>query len=370
MKKNAPIPKKEKSEPLKSGNKTTDNKNYQNKIRPNSQQNSGFGAASPQDVQLTPENIIYLQRTVGNRAVTNLISNKLDNPNFSSKGGNETTTPESQNSVTLGTAPTQSSMRWETWQLTADGQEYNRLQTRLEGTGYRFLSKVRSDSGIWESRYPSGETPANRVGWSIGSPDGYWSWATTANVVTECERISQLRPVNLGQPISRAREEFYNIDVTDLTLVSDHFPVDNNGDRWAGETNADIVGVTSLTPVREGNILIVRNIPWRIDCVVLLPKWNNLLRASDAERQEWARFMRRLRVHEQGHVDLAYDFIQQIAPQDRQVTGATLPDIQQNLQVLGTTLQNGLQAQHDNYDIRTNHGATQGAVIRPPTASP
>ena len=64
-------------------------------------------------------------------------------------------------------------------------------------------------------------------------------------------------------------------------------------------------------------------------------------------------------------MDLAYRFVQNIALEDRQVSGTTLQEIQENLEFLGEELRTSLQIEHDDYDNHTGHGATQGAVLRP-----
>lgn len=64
-------------------------------------------------------------------------------------------------------------------------------------------------------------------------------------------------------------------------------------------------------------------------------------------------------------MDLAYRFVQNIAIEDRQVSGTTLQEIQENLEFQGEVLRTSLQMEHDDYDNRTGHGATQVAVLRP-----
>lgn len=275
-----------------------------------------------------------------------------------------------RDSVTLATTPARGAATWSAWQWTANGQEYNRLRTQLEGQGYRFIIKVQADNGTWEARAPEDDTPAARVGWSIGSADGHWTWATTADIVARCRRLTAQTPVDLGSPISRARETFYEINEPVLARVPARFRFTGEGARWAGETRAQIAGAERLTPVWEGGRYIVRNIPWRAVCSVEMPRWANFLAASDADRQEWGRFMRALRVHEQGHVDIAHRFIANIDAQDRQVTGATMQEIQENLQYLADELQATLQEEHDEYDRRTTHGDTQGATLRAPGRGP
>jgi len=68
---------KENAEPLKSGNKTADSKKPGKRAseKPMNMPGKGFGSLS--DIPLTPENILFLQRTIGNRATTKLVQAKL-----------------------------------------------------------------------------------------------------------------------------------------------------------------------------------------------------------------------------------------------------------------------------------------------------
>lgn len=261
----------------------------------------------------------------------------------------------------------QASITWRNWQWTERGESYQRLRTELEQRGYRFLTKVRADSGAWEARSPEEDTPASHVGWSIGAPDGHWGWATTANVVSVCFRLTHSRPLYMGERVSRARERFYNINEPVLARVPDHFQ-DHEGlpSRWAGTTEAMLIGFENLRLRREGNQLIADNIPWRVSCRVTLPRWNNLLTASEADRQEWARFMRCTRIHEQGHVDLAYRYIGSLGDEMRTISGATAQEAQANLDDRAEGMRDDLYMWHAAYDDRTDHGASQGAELRPP----
>jgi len=68
---------KENAEPLKSGKKTADAKKSGKRAsaKPLNVPGKGFGSLS--DIPLTPENILFLQRTIGNRATTKLVQAKL-----------------------------------------------------------------------------------------------------------------------------------------------------------------------------------------------------------------------------------------------------------------------------------------------------
>ena len=45
---------------------------------------------------------------------------------------------------------------------------------------------------------------------------------------------------------------------------------------------------------------------------------------NEQDKQEWARFMRCLRIHEQGHVDLPHDFISTLVSSERKVSGSEI----------------------------------------------
>ena len=81
------------------------------------------------------------------------------------------------------------SLTWTAWLLSSDGFEYNKLRSRLEEASYKFITHVKNEEGKWEKKFPTSKTPANQIGWSIGTPEGKWKWATTANVVVMCRTL-------------------------------------------------------------------------------------------------------------------------------------------------------------------------------------
>lgn len=91
---------------------------------------------------------------------------------------------------------------------------------------------------------------------------------------------------------------------------------------------------------------------------------------NEQDKQEWARFMRCLRIHEQGHVDLPHDFISTLVSSERKVSGSNQIQLRQHLVTLGQGLQQDLQNMHNDYDDENNHGESQGARLWPRGASP
>jgi len=85
---------------------------------------------------------------------------------------------------------------WEEWLNTEDGKEYQKMRTKLESQGYRFITKVKSEGGTWEEKTPDDYDDVRRVGWSIGR-EGVWHWATKKDIVDVC-LILLLPPMELA----------------------------------------------------------------------------------------------------------------------------------------------------------------------------
>jgi len=166
--------------------------------------------------------------------------------------------------------------------------------------------------------------------------------------------------------IKNAKEQFYSIEEPVLADT----PAGFKYKPYASETDCDIGGAENLTPKKNDGNWIVSNIPWTVSCIVNLPKWKNFIHATAPDRNEWARFMKQTRIHEQGHVDRARNFVKGLSPADRQVTAPNVEQLKQALKSKGEDLQVRLQNIHDQYDLETKHGETQDAMLKPPASKP
>ena len=131
-------------------------------------------SAHPVNASLRARALAELQRQRGNTYVQGVIRAKsVVNP------------PDIQRANGTGSE----SLTWTAWLWSGDGVEYNKLRTQLEAAKYRFITHVRAEGGGWEKKFPTSNTPASQVGWSIGTPEGKWKWATTADVVAVCRKM-------------------------------------------------------------------------------------------------------------------------------------------------------------------------------------
>jgi len=175
--------------------------------------------------------------------------------------------------------------------------------------------------------------------------------------------------LDMGTPLKNATEKFYNINEPLLANVHKHF---KRLGKYASETVWDVRVPTGTKPTKKGGNMVIDPIPWKVHSVVVwLPKWKNLSSADDADKQEWARFMKCLRVHEQGHVDRIRDYVSKQIPKAWQSASASsVAKLKQKLQTLLNKILAQLKKDSKKYDSDTNHGATQDAVLKPPAKTP
>lgn len=164
-----------------------------------------------------------------------------------------------------------------------------------------------------------------------------------------------------GGSISHATEQFYDVTGTTLDEVA---PQLNHFGGHAAESNTPLgLSTSQVTPQRQEDGTYRVEVTWAINgATVGLPRWTNLGSACPAARTEWNRFMRQTRQHEQtAHINAARDFVANLEAADRVITGATIQEVQQNLQAKQQELAGRLQAIHDACD----HGASIDAILHP-----
>lgn len=176
---------------------------------------------------------------------------------------------------------------------------------------------------------------------------------------------------DMGSPVSNAKEIFYSISEPNLAKVPKKFKfTDKDGNKLAGETRWEIGAECKFT--KKGKQWVVDPIPWTIKSMdVELPQWQNFSTANHAAKKEWARFIKCTRIHEQGHVKRTRQFVSTGIPEKwKSARASTRKNLVSKLKSLTTLVKNKAQQISDAYDTKTGHGATQGATLKPPSASP
>lgn len=161
--------------------------------------------------------------------------------------------------------------------------------------------------------------------------------------------------------IQHATEQPYDVTGTTLDEVSGQL---NHFDGFGAESNTPLgLSTSQVTPQRQEDGSYRVEVEWAINnATVGLPRWTGYNNACPAAKSEWDRFMRQTRTHEQqAHINAARSFVSGLEAADKVITGASVAELQQNLQAKQQELAGRLQTIHDGCD----HGASIDAILHP-----
>jgi predicted secreted Zn-dependent protease len=115
-----------------------------------------------------------------------------------------------------------------------------------------------------------------------------------------------------------------------------------------------------VTQWGEGNHIVAANVDAQL--TVSMPHWAGAASRPQAEQDEWNRFVAALHGHEQGHLDLAQQYLQHA---DALIQGYDEHSAAQQWQDNLTALQQASDA----YDSSNDHGRNAGTTITLPDES-
>ncbi|GMQ79489.1 MAG: hypothetical protein BMS9Abin02_2086 [Anaerolineae bacterium] len=162
--------------------------------------------------------------------------------------------------------------------------------------------------------------------------------------------------------IQNATEDFYDISgaaLNDITGQLAHFD-----GQYGAQTETQLgISTAQMQVERQADRSVRVEVPWSINSAVVgLPRWTDYANACAAAQQEWNRFMRRARQHEQeAHVDMAYQFVRDLGLEDRIVSGRNAAALRRNLAAKQRALIRRLTTIHDGCD----HGVSIDAILHP-----
>jgi predicted secreted Zn-dependent protease len=160
--------------------------------------------------------------------------------------------------------------------------------------------------------------------------------------------------------IQNASESTYDVSGATLDDITGQL---HGLDGFASDTSTPLGLSGQVRPERQEDDTYQVTVRWRInDAVVRLPRWTDYDAACPAAQQEWDRFLRQTRQHEQeAHVTAAREFVDQLGESDTVISGATVEDLRANLEAKQQELGQRLQAIHDACD----HGVGLDAILHP-----
>ena len=122
-------------------------------------------------------------------------------------------------------------------------------------------------------------------------------------------------------------------------------------------------------------VVVLRNITWRIETTITLPTWIGYGEACDEVKEEWDRFISALRGHEEGHDTIAENALENANPlatisSDKKsdcdpdtAVHKAWDDADEKYDAECARLRGVVAQASDQHDTDTDHGATQGATL-------
>ncbi len=101
-----------------------------------------------------------------------------------------------------------------------------------------------------------------------------------------------------------------------------------------------------------------------VDITYHLPKWTQTKNAPQSLVNKWEKYVKNLAMHEKRHHDIAVESAKELMQAVGELPPAeTCRELDRNVQRLTRERMNKLIEDQKEYDIATNHGATEGAVF-------
>jgi len=115
---------------------------------------------------------------------------------------------------------------------------------------------------------------------------------------------------------------------------------------------------------QPGGACEVDTVTTKLDLKVSMPRWAPTAGASPDLSARWSRYISALQVHEAGHLQTGRDFESGFKRAALAARAANCGELNSALRTLFDSLLDQARARDRDYDARTGHGATQGAVFK------
>jgi predicted secreted Zn-dependent protease len=174
--------------------------------------------------------------------------------------------------------------------------------------------------------------------------------------------MSLLLGVTASVPSVVERSEYYEVvgsSPNELRAAIDHVrPTDPAGEPHDAVTSWDVRWQFRLAKTASG--CAVTSFGTSVEIVTTLPRWSNR-QAGSALAARWDKYLAALESHEREHVQITLRATRMIHEQLSQFgTGLTCALLEESINAKGHALLDELASEHETYDRRTRHGASQG----------
>ena len=138
---------------------------------------------------------------------------------------------------------------------------------------------------------------------------------------------------------------------------------DETGKRFYGHTHWELRW--NYNVASEGAECRVTTVTATLDMTMSLPRWDPPRNADPALVRTWNAFVAGLREHEEGHRDIALAAAQEITNRIEAISpAANCAKLKRTVGIRANSLLDEYREKGRRYDRTTDHGRTQGAVLR------
>jgi predicted secreted Zn-dependent protease len=134
------------------------------------------------------------------------------------------------------------------------------------------------------------------------------------------------------------------------------------GDEFAAETGYRLTWQYDTTASDAGTCT-VSNVKIGLHLNMVLPEWRPTAAAGNGLVTAWQKYVSSLATHENGHVAIDQQYAGQLLSDLQAYPATDCGSMAASIQAKINADTAALDAANDAYDARTNHGATQGAIL-------
>jgi predicted secreted Zn-dependent protease len=166
--------------------------------------------------------------------------------------------------------------------------------------------------------------------------------------------------------IIRVSEAFYDIrgsTAEELHREMQRLGPEEDGRRFHGHTGWTVNWRFVSQP--SGRACRATRVEVTAEITITLPRWRTPPDAPDDLRPQWDAYLAALRVHEEGHRDLAVAAARRAHSRLSGFRTSDCRDFNRDANAEGQRILDRLRADNRRYDEKTGHGRTQGAVWPP-----
>ena len=187
-----------------------------------------------------------------------------------------------------------------------------------------------------------------------------------AIIITLIVFLTLLRSPAVAVPSVQIATEYYSVEGTSgreiRKSLNRNTPIQKNGRNFDGQTKYNVRW--NFWWRQRTNSCRMNRVATNLDIKYTLPKLKNTKGLSPQLQQKWSSYMTALIAHEVEHKEIALDMAYVIEEEISHIQPAkTCQELSANANRLGNQIVQEFKEVQADFDRRTNHGATEGAVF-------